>query len=376
MCLRLPALLALIGALAGCGDLPRPFQPEAKSMPVVRPVSPEAAAMLREPVMVAVQPVTNLPAEGGPRLAAAMAVALRNEGVAADIDPRGVSYTLAAIANVRELPLELEIKVTWFLLDPKGFRLAQLEQITRGRVEDWMEGNDRLISRIAQNQAPPVAAMINLHTARATTSQRATTPVQGPPPNGMAPPTGSFSPQAQGGLRPPPPEKPTARDRATLKADASKPVPPPAAAPSPTAPAPQAVPQQAAAAPAGKPQAVRIVVPRVDGAPGDGPDSLAAGMKRALGNRNFAIVQKAEVNSLTVRGKVDLKPFNNGRETITITWTVLDAQNNQVGEIEQSNVIPAGSLNGAWGPIAREITVAAAEGLLDLLDKASKAARQ
>jgi hypothetical protein len=121
---------------------------------------------------------------------------------------------------------------------------------------------------------------------------------------------------------------------------------------------------------------VRIVVPRVEGAPGDGPDSLAAGMKRALGNRSFAIVPKTDAGSLTVRGKVELKPFNNGRETITITWTVLDAQNNQVGEIEQSNVIPGGSLNGEWGPIAREITVAAAEGLLDLLDKASKAARQ
>jgi len=370
------ALLALTVALAGCGDLPRPFQPEAKSMPVVRPVSPEAAAILREPVAVAVQPVTNLPAEGGPRLAAAMAVALRNEGVAADIDPRGVSYTLAAIANVRELPLELEIKVTWFLLDPKGFRMAQLEQITRGRVEDWMEGNDRLISRIAQNQAQPVAAMINLHTARAA-PQRTATPVQGPPPNGVAPPPGGFSPQANGGLRPPPPEKLTARDRATLKADASKPVlPATAATPSPATPAAPTTPQQAAVAPAGKPQAVRIVVPRVEGAPGDGPDSLAAGMKRALGNRSFAVVPKADAGSLTVRGKVELKPFNNGRETITITWAVLDAQNNQVGEIEQSNVIPGGSLNGAWGPIAREITVAAAEGLLDLLDKASKAARQ
>lgn len=335
-------------------------------MPVVRPVSPEAAAILREPIAVAVQPVTNLPAEGGPRLAAAMAVALRNEGIAADIDPRGVSYTLAAIANVRELPLELEIKVTWFLLDPKGFRMAQIDQITRGRVEDWMEGNDRLISRIAQNQAPPVAAMINLHTARAT-AQHASTAVQGPPPNGLARPSGSFSPQAGGGLR----------ERTALKADASKPVlPATTAMPSPATPVAPATAQQTAAAPAAKPQAVRIVVPRVEGAPGDGPESLAAGMKRALGNRNFAIVQKAEANSLTVRGKVELKPFNNGRETITITWTVLDAQNNQVGEIEQSNVIPGGSLNGAWGPIAREITVAAAEGLLDLLDKASKAARQ
>ncbi|MGE3907596.1 MAG: hypothetical protein AB7F36_16720, partial [Reyranellaceae bacterium] len=150
------------------------------------------------------------------------------------------------------------------------------------------------------------------------------------------------------------------------------------AAGAPTAPAARpaaAPPVQQAAAPA-KTQQVRIVVPRVVGAPGNGSDSLAAGMKRALGRRNFAIIAKPVPGSLTVRGKVDLKPFNNGREVITITWAVLDAQNNQVGEIEQSNVIPGGSLNGDWGPVAREITIAAAEGLLDLLDKASKAARE
>ncbi|MDF3073503.1 MAG: hypothetical protein K0S54_1170 [Alphaproteobacteria bacterium] len=312
-------------------------------MPVVRPVSPEAAAILRDKVAVAVQPVANLPAEGGERLAAAMAVALRNEGVAADIDPQGPSYTLAGIANVREVPNELEIKISWFLLDPKGLRIAQQDQITRGRVEDWIEGNDRLISRIANTNAKPVASMVGLHTGQ-----------PGPVRAVAAAPQSAAETPANGAR---PGEKPGA-----------KPAPPAAGAPPATT-------QQAAATPA-KPVVLRIVVPRVTGAPGDGPDSLTAGMKRALGRRNFAIVAKPEPNSLTVRGKVEMKPFNNGREVITITWAVLDSKNNQVGEIEQSNVIPSGSLNGEWGPIAREITVAAAEGLLDLLEKASKAARE
>lgn len=355
--LRLPAVLLALFALTACGDLPRPFQPEAKAIPTVRPVSPEAAALLREPVAVAVQPIANLPAEGGPRLAAAMAVALRNEGIAADIDPRATSYTLAGIANARELPNELEVRVTWFLLDPRGYRLAQQELLTRGRVEDWIDGNDRLVSRIAQNHAQPLAGMINLHTrssgAQTAQAPRSSLPAAPPPVTAPAAPAGTGKNGAAGPTAAPaaaPPPAPTAR---------------PAAAP----------PVQQAAAPA-KTQQVRIVVPRVVGAPGNGSDSLAAGMKRALGRRNFAIIAKPVPGSLTVRGKVDLKPFNNGREVITITWAVLDAQNNQVGEIEQSNVIPGGSLNGDWGPVAREITIAAAEGLLDLLDKASKAARE
>lgn len=341
---RLIAIIALLGVLAGCGDLPRPFQPEAKTIPVVRPVSPEAAALMEEPSAVAVQPVINLPAEGGARLAAAMAVALRDEGIAADVDPRSPGYTLAGIANVRELPHELEVRVTWYLLDARGYRLTQQDQITRGRVEDWIEGNDRLISRIAQTQAPPLAALINMHVARANPPAATPATAAAPPPNGT-------NGNARAG-----------------NATASGTTAPPAAAPAPRQQ------QQAAAQPAG-PQMIRVVVPRIDGAPGDGPDSLAAGMKRALSRRNFAILQRPDANSLTVRGKVEMKPFNAGRELITITWAVLDPQNKQVGEIEQSNVIPGGSLNGEWGPIAREITVAAAEGLLDLLEKASQAAR-
>ena len=359
-----------MAALAGCGDLPRPFQPEAKAMPVVRPVSPEAAAILREPVAVAVQPVSQ---PAGRRRASAWRRRWRWRCATKASRPISIraapSYTLAGIANVRELPLELEIKVTWFLLDPKGFRMAQLDQITRGRVEDWMEGNDRLISRIAQNQAPPVAAMINLHTAQRGATTRGN-PGSGPAAQWRGAAARQFLAAGQWRIAPATAgETHRAAPRAALRADASKPVSPATA----TAPA---APQQAAAAPAGKPQAVRIVVPRVDGRAGRWTRQPGRRHEARFGRRNFAIVPKADAGSLTVRGKVELKPFNNGREVITITWAVLDAQNNQVGEIEQSNVIPGGSLNGEWGPIAREITVAAAEGLLDLLDKASKAARQ
>ena len=333
------AALALAGALAGCGDLPRPFQPDGKTIPVVQPVSPQAAEATREPVSVAVQTVANLPAEGGTRLAAAMAVALRNQGIAADVDPRVTSYTLAGIANAREIPNELEVKVTWFLLDPRGYRLAQQEQLTRGRVEDWIDGNDRLVSRIAQTNAPVVAAMIAAHVDAGATARPA------------APQPGARPAQ--------PPPRPSTAATSPAPAPRAQPAAGAAARPAPAAPA--------------APGPVRVVVPKVSGAPGDGGDSLAAGMKQALGRRSFAVVTRPDPDSLTVRGKVEMRPFNDGRQVITITWAVLDSRNNQVGEIEQSNVIPAGSLDGAWGPVAREIAIAAAEGLLDLLDKASKA---
>jgi hypothetical protein len=44
----------------------------------------------------------------------------------------------------------------------------------------------------------------------------------------------------------------------------------------------------------------------------------------------------------------------------------------ELGEIAQQNVVPAGSLDGPWGPVADEVARAAASGLLDLLGQAGK----
>jgi hypothetical protein len=92
-------------------------------------------------------------------------------------------------------------------------------------------------------------------------------------------------------------------------------------------------------------------------------------MRLALGRRGFTLFAKPEANSFVIAGAVSLKPFDQDREKITITWTVFDPSSKKMGDIEQSNVIPKGSLNGQWGGVAKEITVAAAEGLLDLLGK-------
>jgi len=330
-------------ALAACGDLPKPFQPEEKYLPIVRPVSPQAAELLRERNSVVIQSVANAP--GGDRLAAAMAVALRNEGVAADVVATDDALTLAGIADVKTFPYDIEVTITWYVLDQRGRRIGQQQQSTRGRLEDWQEGNDRLLSRIALQGAPELGRL--LKTLAATPGQ--------PSLAAQTPPVDQGKDKA----------KDTGKTTKT----------PPLAAPAATPPAkPAASASTAPASPAAKVEALGFHVAKITGAPGDGNDSLTAGMRLALGRRGFTLFAKPEPNSFVIAGAVALTPFDQEREKITITWTVFDPGGKKMGDIEQSNVIPKGSLNGQWGGVAKEITVAAAEGLLDLLGKvASKA---
>ncbi len=352
---RLLSILALL-ALAGCGDLPRPFQPEGKYLPIVRPVSPQAAELLRERNSVMIQDIANAPGPGGARLAAAMAVALRDQGIAADVVPSGDGFTLAGIADIKPFSNDIEVRITWYVLDDKGLRVGQQEQITRGRLEDWQDGNDRLLSRIALQGAPQLARLFGSLSAGAPAQPQTTAPDRARP---------AAAPTAPAGATPPasaektPPAKPGAPAAGNVAA-ASPAKPPLPAAPPPPSPS----------TPLG------FSVAKVGGAPGDGNDSLTAGMRLALGRRGFTLFARPDNTTFVISGAVTLAPFDAEREKITIVWTVFDPSHKKMGDIEQSNVIPKGSLNGAWGGVAKEITVAAAEGLLNLLGRVYSQSKQ
>lgn len=352
---RLLSILALL-VLAGCGDLPRPFQPEEKYLPIVRPVSPQAAELLRERNSVVIQDVANAPGPGGARLAAAMAVALRDQGVAADVVASGNGFTLAGIADIRPFPNDIEVRITWYVLDDRGLRVGQQEQVTRGRLEDWQDGNDRLLSRIALQGAPQLARLFNTLAAGAPAQPPATAPDQPRP--GAAPAVSAGVP-------------PSAGTGTTPAAKAGAP-----AAGNVAATAPAKPPLPAAPPPPPSSTPLGFSVAKVGGAPGDGNDSLTAGMRLALGRRGFTLFAKPDNNTFVISGAVTLAPFDAEREKITIVWTVFDPSHKKMGDIEQSNVIPKGSLNGAWGGVAKEITVAAAEGLLNLLGRVYSQSKQ
>ena len=120
----------------------------------------------------------------------------------------------------------------------------------------------------------------------------------------------------------------------------------------------------------------QLVVPEVTGAPGDGGRSLSEATRRALELAGFTVIapgkkpnKKAAKMALTVAGAVTLSEPRGPVQSITLSWQVRGADGSEKGRIDQANDIPAGSLNGAWGPVASAAGAAAAEGLADLIGR-------
>lgn len=117
----------------------------------------------------------------------------------------------------------------------------------------------------------------------------------------------------------------------------------------------------------------RVAVPLVAGAPGDGPRSLARAMEVALRQANVSVAERAAAGKhFTVSGNVALAPPVEGKQKVTVSWTLLDPEGGQVGQVKQENAITAGSLDGHWGDVAYAVAKSAADGIVALLDHLKK----
>lgn len=170
-------------------------------------------------------------------------------------------------------------------------------------------------------------------------------------------------------------DTPVARQAVAQPRAAARPVAatPPASAPVsseevvPGAPAPRPVLQQTAAVVAGP----VAVVPTVVGAPGDGSQSLTGAMRKHLKAAGVKLVDRANgPNVYTVNGAVELADDSAGQQKITIQWTVTDPSGKTLDKaVVQKNVIPQGSLDGAWGEIADMAAKEAARSVAVLVNK-------
>lgn len=133
--------------------------------------------------------------------------------------------------------------------------------------------------------------------------------------------------------------------------------------------APRTAPQPApgtSASGSGSIGTVAAFVPRINGAPGDGPTSLSRALQQELARNGVPQAQSLGA-SYRVEGNVQVGPAQSGQQPIKIDWVVKDPQGRNLGTVSQANSIPAGSLDGAWGDTANAAAVAAAQGILKLL---------
>ena len=112
-----------------------------------------------------------------------------------------------------------------------------------------------------------------------------------------------------------------------------------------------------------------IFVPIVEGAPGDGSESLAAAIQDELVRLGLDVLPTEAGANFIVRGHAEITPPKLETQVIELVWSLERRNGEQVGEIRQRNRIRSGSLNGAWGNVARLAARGGAGGVYDLLKK-------
>jgi hypothetical protein len=112
-----------------------------------------------------------------------------------------------------------------------------------------------------------------------------------------------------------------------------------------------------------------LAVRPVDGAPGDGRLALPQAMRRALAASGLNLAESISAASHIVLGSVYVlaAPDSDREQSVTVDWTVLVPDGARVGTVSQSNTVPAGSLNGAWGSVARAVAENGAQGIVAML---------
>ena len=117
--------------------------------------------------------------------------------------------------------------------------------------------------------------------------------------------------------------------------------------------------------------AIKARVPIVNGAPGDGSSSLRMALQRELSRNGVALSETTAPDTYTVEGKVAMGASADGKQPITIDWSVSDPNGKKLGSVSQKNEVPQGSLDGPWGKTADAAAAAAAQGILKLLPQAT-----
>jgi hypothetical protein len=108
-----------------------------------------------------------------------------------------------------------------------------------------------------------------------------------------------------------------------------------------------------------------ISVKPVEGAPGDGSESLALAVLQALSD---AGAKRDDVNpEVILLGKMEIKPGGLDSQQVTISWRAVTPDKRELGVVKVENTVPTGALEGTWGPTAFAIAAAVQQDLLRLI---------
>ncbi len=295
---------------------------------------------------VAIAPIIGPPNNVTAQLSTQLVGALRQGGVQAVQPVSGAAaaqsdYTLRGYIVAAKEAAGTKVSYIWDVTNPKGHRVNRItgEEIIAGAAtaDPWASVTPQILQAIASKTATSLSAWMPAKQAPAATP--AAKPASAPATVPVAQRATSATTTAQ---------RPTA-------ARVAQATPKPAASARATGSIPRA-------------GGLAVIVPRVTGAPGDGSTALALALQNELRKKGIKLAAGTGAGTAhRVEGKVAVGANNGGKQPISIDWVVKDPRGAKLGTVAQKNEIPAGSLNGKWGPTASAAAAAAAQGIIRLL---------
>lgn len=112
-----------------------------------------------------------------------------------------------------------------------------------------------------------------------------------------------------------------------------------------------------------------VAVIPVKGAKGTGNDELTRAMRQTLTTAGWTVLQAPAKNALTIAGRVEMTEVSGTTQMVALKWAVQAPDGGKLGDVNQANNVPAGSLDAGWGDIAGAAVEAAASGIFELINK-------
>jgi hypothetical protein len=112
----------------------------------------------------------------------------------------------------------------------------------------------------------------------------------------------------------------------------------------------------------------RLLISGVEGAPGDGGQSLPRAITEMLKRQDVAIITDPQATAdLVLDADVVVATPKAGKQNVKIVWRVRRKDGGEIGTVGQENDIPAGLLDGAWGDVAYMVAASAQDGIMQLV---------
>ena len=112
-----------------------------------------------------------------------------------------------------------------------------------------------------------------------------------------------------------------------------------------------------------------VAVIPVKGAKGKGNDELTRAMRQTLTTAGWTVLNAPAKNALTISGRVEMAEVSGNTQMVALKWVVQAPDGGKLGDVNQANNVPAGSLDAGWGEIAGFAVEAAATGIFELINK-------